>query len=100
MAELENYVTKTNPTLEDWIDYNAGLFTALQTHTNTNETEYAPFVDVDRHAAEAGVTTEAYFETVRSRVGSLGRAGLQLVNSEMDGAWHIIVAPSTHSIQS
>lgn len=93
MAEREEYVTKENPNVDDWLEYNSDFFAHLKGESVTTPTQYAPFVDVDRHAEEAGLDLEEYVEQIRTRVGSLGRVGLQLVHSEMDDAWHLIVAP-------
>lgn len=93
MSESETYVTKQNPSLDDWLDFNKDYFAQLRGEVPVNAPNYAPFVDVDLYAAEEKVTTDEYFERVRKTVGSLGRAGLQLVHSEMDDAFHIIVAP-------
>lgn len=93
MPELETYVTKQNPTVDDWLAFNEDYFAQLKGQSTVDAHRYAPLVDVDLYAAEANISTEAYFEQVRKRVGSLGRTGLRLVHSEMDDAWHIIVAP-------
>ena len=93
MAENESYVTKTNPSAEDWLTYNNDLFTSLKGGFPELAPQYAPFVDVDRHAAEAEVSVEEYFNQIRERVGPLGQAALRLVQSEMDDAWHITIEP-------
>jgi hypothetical protein len=91
MTEIESYVTKASPSVEDWLEYNKDLFAALKGSTRGSIPQYAPFVDVDRHAAEAEVSTKEYYEQVKEMVGPLGRAALILVHSDMDDAWHIIV---------
>ena len=93
MPELETYVTKQNPTIEDWLAFNKDYFAQLKGEETVATPHYAPFTDVDLYAAEEQVSTEEYFEKVKERVGSLGRAGLRLVHSEMDDAWHVVVAP-------
>ncbi len=92
MPESETYVTKQRPNLEDWLAYNGPYFDQLRGGNTTTNAPYSPFVDVDRHAAQEGVSLEEYFVRVSTAVGSLGRAGLQLVQSDMDDAWHIVVA--------
>lgn len=94
MAEFETYVTKSKPSVEDWLDFNSELFSRLKNEDDVRSTPYAPLVDVDLHALAAGMDTKEYFEQVKDRVGSLGRAALQLIHTEMDGASHIVVAPS------
>lgn len=93
--EAETYATKGEPTVEDWMRFNDGLFTALRgLDASTQATpRYAPLVDVDIHAAEAGVSIPEYFEGIKERVGPLGGAALKLVQSDMDNAWHITVEP-------
>jgi hypothetical protein len=93
MAEFETYVTKTDPSVEDWLEYNRELFSRLKNEDDAGSAQYAPLVDVDRHAAAAGVGTEEYFEQVKEKAGPLGRAALRLVHSEMDDAWHVVVVP-------
>ena len=93
MAEIETYVTKENPNEQDWLDFNNNLFASLRGEVPQETPQYAPFVDVDLHAAESGMSVEAYFEQITDKVGPLGRAALRLVHSDMDDAWHIIVAP-------
>jgi hypothetical protein len=93
MTEQETYVSKQNPTVDDWLAFNEDYFAQLKGEGAPDTPNYAPLVDVDQYAAEAKISTEDYFEQVKKRVGSLGRAGLQLVHSEMDDAWHIVVAP-------
>ena len=92
MAEIETYVTKEKPNEQDWLDFNNDLFASLRGEVPQETPQYAPFVDVDRHAAESGVSVEAYFKKIADKVGPLGRAALQLVHSDMDDAWHITVA--------
>jgi hypothetical protein len=94
MPESETYVTKQNPSIDDWLAYNDAFFSQLKEEGSVGTPNYAPLVDVDRHAEEAGTSLEDYFEQIKRRVGSLGRVGLQLVRSEMDDAWHVIVAPT------
>ena len=91
MAEVETYVTKDNPTVEDWLAFNKHLFDVLKGSSSEVAPQYAPFVDVDEHAAKAGVSTKEYYEQVKAMVGSLGGAALRLVHSDMDDAWHITV---------
>ena len=92
MAEVENYVTKRNPTIEDWLEYNDGYFQTLKgTAEDGVRPFYAPLTDIDIHAMEAGTSTEELYEQVKERVGPLGRAALKLVHSEMDDAWHVVV---------
>ena len=92
MAEIETYVTKENPNEQDWLDFNNDLFALLRGEVPQEAPQYAPFVDVDRHAAESGMRVEAYFKQIADKVGPLGRAALRLVHSDMDDAWHITVA--------
>lgn len=91
MVEHESYVTKTDPSVEDWLAYNEGLFALLRGEASDVDPQYAPLTDVDKHAAKAGVSVEEYFNLIKERVGPLGRVALQLVYSEMDEAWHIVV---------
>lgn len=92
MAEAENYVTKRNPTIEDWLEYNDGYFQTLKgTADEDVRPSYAPLTDIDTHAMEVGMSTEELYEQVKERVGPLGRAALQLVHSGMDDAWHVVV---------
>lgn len=100
MANKESYVTKKNPSADDWIEYNGGLFAGLRGEESEQLVQYAPFVDVQRHAADAGVTTGEYFEQIQARVGSLGNYALKLVRSEMDAASHIIVAHSDEELDA
>lgn len=93
MAETESYITKSNPSAEDWLAFNKEYFAHLKGETSDGSVDYAPFVDVDLYASEAGLSVEEYFERINEQVGVLGRAALQLVHSEMDDAWHIVVAP-------
>lgn len=76
------YATKANPTEEDWFRYNRTL----------SPLEFAPLTDVDQRATAAGISTDEYFEKIKERVGPLEGAELRLVASDMDSAWHIIVA--------
>jgi hypothetical protein len=92
MPEVETYLTKKDPTLEDWMEFNGELFSRLNGESEeTTVPQYAHFTDVDQHAARACMTTEEYFDQVQERVGSLARGVLRLVHSEMDDAWHIKV---------
>ena len=93
MTEQETYLTKQDPSVDDWLAYNSDYFAQLRGEDSTGNRAYAPFTDIDSHAAEAGISTTDYYEQVVNRVGSLGHAALQLVHSEMDDAWHVIVAP-------
>ena len=92
MAEIETYVTKEKPNEQDWLDFSSDLFALLRGEVPQETPQYAPFVDVDRHAAESGVSVEVYFKQIVDKVGPLGRAALRLVHSGMDDAWHITVA--------
>lgn len=94
MAELETYVTKENPDVEDWLEYNKDLFATLNGLKTERYPHYAPFVDVDRCAVSDGVSVEEYYEKIKTRVGILAKATLRLVHSEMDDAWHITVEPT------
>lgn len=91
MTQPESYVTKANPSMEDWLEYNKDWFAVLNGMAPEAPPQYAPFVDVDQYAAKAGVSTKEYYEQVKEKVGPLGRAALQLVHSDMDDAWHIII---------
>lgn len=92
MSNPETYVTKNSPSVDDWIEYNKGPFDALRAGTSREENvTYAQLTDFDGHASRAGIETQEYFEQLKSRVGHLGGAALQLVYSEMDDAWHVIV---------
>ena len=93
MTKQETYVTKQNPTIDDWLAYNSDFFDQLRGGSTPGDPAYAPFTDIDSRAAEVGVSTDDYYEQVVNRVGLLGHAALQLVHSEMDNAWHIVVAP-------
>lgn len=92
MTKHETYVTKADPSDEDWLAFNKDFFNALKGQEPENKPQYAPLTDADRHAAKAGVSVEEYFGQLNDRVGPLGEAALRLVYSEMDGAWHITVA--------
>lgn len=92
MKKQESYVTKRQPTAEDWIEYNSGLFAALRGEESEAPVQYAPLVDVQRHAGEAGESTRDYFEKLQARVGELGEYALKLVHTEMDAATHVVVA--------
>lgn len=94
MTNPESYVTKKNPTIGDWLDFNAGLFAALKGVDSDKPINYAPLADIDIHASQRGVSTEELFEEIRTIVGPLGRACLRLVTTEMDGASHVIIKPS------
>ncbi|GEM_PF-1668499 len=83
----KSYITKANPTEEDWFRYNQAL----------SPLEYAPLTDVDRRATALGMSTDDYFEHIKERVGLLDGAELRLVSSDMDSAWHIIVAETDRS---
>ena len=98
MPESETYVTKQNPTLDDWLAYNNELFSQMKGEAPAGTPSYAPLIDVDDYAAREEVSTEEYFEKVKNRVGALGHFGLHLVHSEMDEAWHIVVGPAEETI--
>ena len=93
MAETESYVTKKNPTAEDWLDYNQDYFASLRGETPEGTPRYAPFVDVDVVASKSGLSVDEYFEHIREKVGSLGQATLRLVYTYMDESWHVTVVP-------
>lgn len=91
MEKAEDYVTKQQPTLEDWLEYNKGLFAGLRGEESEKEVQYSPLVDVRRHASEAGESTREYFEKLQVRVGDLGEYALRLVRVEMDSSEHAVV---------
>lgn len=91
MSEAETYVTKRNPTLEDWLEYNKDYFAVLRGEKPQGPVQFAPLTDMDEYAYEAGMTEEAYFEQIKDRVGPLGRAALSLVFSSMDQAVHVVL---------
>lgn len=92
MEKPEDYITKQHPTVDDWIEYNSGLFAALRGEESEAPVQHAPLVDLQRHAAEAGESTREYFEKLQARVGDLGEFTLRLVKVEMDGASHVVIA--------
>ncbi len=91
MAEAENYLTKKNPTDEDWLDYNQPVFARLKGDMSIKSANFAPLTDADLHAEAAGLNIEEYLEQLRDRVGPLGDAVLRIVNSEMDKSQHIVL---------
>lgn len=92
----ETYLTKKQPTIEDWLEYNEGLFDALRTGTPPEkDATFAPLTDFDEHADRAGVDTLEYFEELKSRVGNLGTVALRLAYSEMDDAVHVVIGPDS-----
>ncbi len=86
----KSYMTKANPTEEDWFRYNRDLAPL----------GYAPLIDVDVRATEAGMSTDDYFEQIKERVGPLEGAELRLVSSDMDSSWHIVVTETEESESS
>lgn len=91
MAEVETYVTKSDPSFEDWLAFNQNLFASLRGEDPEGPIQYAPFTDADDYAAEEGISVEGYFDRAVELVGPLGRAALALVHTEMDDSWHITV---------
>lgn len=92
MSSQETYVTKKNPSVGDWLEYNERLFSALRAESPVGkDVMFAPLTDVDEHARREGVETPEYFEQLKTRVGNLGGVALKLVHSEMDDAWHVII---------
>lgn len=92
MANHESYVTKSKPSLDDWLEYNSGVFAVLQDNSSEKPVQWAPLVDADRHASEAGTTVDEYFKQIQDLVGDLGDHALKLVYTEMDAASHITIA--------
>lgn len=94
-AQPESYVTKINPTIEDWIAYNQPLFDAHRNDELIGESHsYAPLTDFDLHANRLGVTREELFKQLQETVGPLGSMALRQVHSGMDDAWHVIIGPA------
>lgn len=91
MNEPETYVTKENPSVQDWLDYNGSFFEGLKENSTEATLPFAPLTDFDRYAIVAGIDMEEYFEKIKEIVGPLGGATLELVHSEMDDAWHVTV---------
>lgn len=87
----ETYVTHTNPTVEDWLMFNQDFFDCLRGLSVARMPQYAPLTDVDLHAAAAGQTPDQLYETLKEKVGNLGEMVLDLVRTDHDGGWHIIV---------
>lgn len=94
MTDKETYITKKNPTEDDWLEFNKDLFAVIRGENPENPPHYAPFVDVDVKAEEAGMSTAEYFERIKNRVGPLGRAALRLLHTDMDDSWHIVIGRS------
>ncbi len=95
MADQELYITKCNPSVDDWIKYNMGLFAGLRGEVSDEPVrQYAYLVDLQRHAAAEEVPIHEYFEQLQTRVGGLGEYALELVYSEMDAASHVGLAPT------
>lgn len=90
--EFETYLTKKNPDADDWLEFNKDYFATLNNEKTENNPRYAPFVDVDIIANQAGLSIEEYYQTIKTRVGVLAKATIELVHSDMDDAWHIIIA--------
>jgi len=90
--EPESYLTKRNPTIDDWLVHNAPVFDALRNGAPVEEGVYfAPLTDFDEYALDAGVELEDYFAQLKERVGLLGCFGLRLVHSDMDDATHVVI---------
>jgi len=91
----ETYVTKKNPTVDDWLGYQDLLFTRLNEGQSTAGVPNAPLVDVQKYADEQQISVEEYYEKIKEKVGPLGgRAALLLVDSQMDDSYHIVVGPA------
>lgn len=97
MEKDETYVTKENPSVQDWLDYNEPFFESLKENSTEASLSFAPLTDFDTHAIVAGTDMEKYFERIKEIVGPLGETTLKLVHSEMDDAWHITINPLQES---
>ena len=53
------------------MDFSNDLFASLRGEAPQETPQYAPFVDVDRHAAESGMSVEVYFKQIVDKVGPL-----------------------------
>ena len=93
MSEAETYLTKVQPDVDDWLEFNAPFFAKLRGVEQEGPVQFAPFTDVDVHAERAGVSLEEYFAQIKQKVGPLGRLTLTLVYSPMDEACHVVVGP-------
>lgn len=93
-GESESYLTKHNPTVDDWLEHNKAFFALLRGEVSDEDAQFAFLTDVDALALEEGVTLESYFESLKEKVGPLGIYTLELSHSQMDDAWHVILAPS------
>lgn len=95
----EDYLTKSNPTLEDWHAFNEPIFETIQAvgadgtlHDLIRATHgFAPLVDADIKAEKLGISPSELLTKAEALAGDLGKLSLGLVDSEMDGAQHIVL---------
>lgn len=93
-AQPESFLTKRNPTIEDWLEHNRELFDALREDKPIEDSHgYAILTNFDEHAGRLGVDKDELFAELEEKVGPLGSLALRQVRSGMDEAWHIIIGP-------
>jgi hypothetical protein len=90
--EIESYLTKPNPSVEDWIAYNKPFFDSANLRTsNENESlSWAILADFDLHAIQHGSPQNEYFDELTRRVGSLGKFALKLIDAGDDSTAVVI----------
>lgn len=91
----ESYLTSSNPTVKQWLEYNEPLFQYLRSDRSSPapSSGYAYLTDFDRHARVAGRDMDEWFKEITHQVGDLGAHKLTLIYTDMDEAWHITLRP-------
>lgn len=97
MSEAETYLTKVQPDINDWLEFNAPFFAKLKGVEQESPVYFAPFTDVHVQAERAGMSLEDYFAQLKEKVGPLGELALKLVYSPMDEACHVVLGPEENA---
>ena len=107
--EADNYLTKPNPSVEDWISYNKPFFDSAKLYmSDENESlgagtlameldelsaerlSWAILTDFDLHAIQHGSSQIEYFDELAHRVGSLGKFALKLIAADSESTAVVI----------
>lgn len=86
----ESYLT--NPSIEDWINYNQPVFDYLKGNTGAPGVDFSPLVDVDKYVKNNDELLELAYQVIK-KVGPLGYLELRLIYSDMGNSWHIVLRP-------